>query len=250
MKMIVMAVAATLPLAAIAAESGIRIDAAKLRTAIPASALIEQEVMASGEREAGEVEDILISRDGKVRYFLLETDDDVVLDTRPVQNDDTFHDNEPRPETAAASEGRSENLEDRGFEVDDELRAVQPGDISFTDNAGGLLIADNAQLRPVAEDEDRIGGMRISEIIGMEVNLADEQSFGRIEDVMLSSDGSAVVALVVDNWQGLNKHRRALPFDNAIVSYEEEEITFPYTEDRLEDVPDFNLDAYEGDGWF
>lgn len=66
---------------------------------------------------------------------------------------------------------------------------------------------------------------------------------------MLSRDGSKIVAVVVDNRDGLDKPRRALPFEGAIVSYEEEEITFPYTEEQMDGVPEFNLDAYD-DGWF
>lgn len=247
MNKVVMALAAAVPLAVVAADSEIRIDAAKLRTAVPASALIDREVTVFGGREAGKVEDIVISRDGSVRFFLLEVEDESALSSeQPARGgDEQFQDNEPQTEVAAAGSADHEELKARGFEVDDELRAVKPGDMSFTDEAGDLLLSDNAQLQPVADDAERIDGMLISEIIGMEVNMADEDSFGDVEDVMLSHDGLRVVAVVVDNWSGLNKERRALPFDNAIVSYEEEEITFPYTEEQMKGVPQFNLDAYD-----
>lgn len=240
MKSMMMLMAAAIPFATVAADSEIRIDAAKLRTAVPASALIDRDVTTSGEREAGEVEDIVISRDGSVRFFLLEVDDESALTTeQPVRDDET------QQVPASGEWADSENLEERGFEVDEEMRAVAPADIRYTEEADDLLLSDNAQLHPVADDEDQVDGMRISEIIGMEVHMADEHSFGRVEDVMLTRDGSQVAALVVDNWDGLNKERRALPFDSAIVSYEEEEITFPYTEAQMEGVPEFNLDAYD-----
>lgn len=229
MKSIVMALAAAMPLALLAADSEIHIDAAKLKAALPATELLDKDMKSANDREAGEIDDIVISRDGKVQYVMLELDDP-----------------EASREASSRDEDRS-NLDDmrkRGFEIDDEMRAIRPNDIRFNSEREGLQIAAGAELHAVAADEENIDGMRLSGIIGMEVNLADEDSFGEVEDVMLSKDGSEVVALVVDNWDGLDKQRRALPFDNAIVKYEEDEITFPYTEAQVKDVAEFNLDAY------
>lgn len=211
MKKLVVALAAAIPLATIAADSEIRIDTAKLRTAVPASALIDKHVTAAGDRDAAEMEDIIISREGDVRFFLLEVEDESALaneqtarndnagfqqedlapgqDAAPEQavsedadwgDDEDFHDNEPMTEDVTADRAERENLEARGFAVDDEMRAIEPSDLSFTDKADDLRLSDNAQMHPVADDEDRIDGMLISEIIGMEVNMADEDSVGHV----------------------------------------------------------------------
>lgn len=241
MKHIAMLLAAAVPLAAAAANSEIHIDASKLRAAVSATALIDADVKAPGDREAGEIEDIVISRDGKVQYVLLEIEDETALgEAQPVRDDNA-------PGARVADRSDLEDMRKRGFEIDDEMRAVRPQDIQFNIDNDGPHLSAGAQLRAVAEDEENIDGMRLSEIIGMEVNLADDDSFGRVEDVMLSSDGAEVVALVVDNWDGLDKQRRALPFETAIVKYEEEEITFPYTEDQMQGVAEFSLDAHDSD---
>lgn len=243
--------AAITPLVALANPQSPTIDAEKLRTATPASAMLDEDVYAQDGEEIGELDEILISRDGKqVTNFVIETDTDVSLDN-----------------TASREGDRGEE----GFEeADDELGEGA----DWTGNATQNVIANEVHVKPESvkydSDNDRVviserrlrsktqatgefnadtAGLKMDEIIGAEVNLSDEDSFGRVEDVMLSQDNTEVVAIVVDNWDGLNKHRRALPLDSARLSEEEEEVNFTLTQAQVEQMPEFNLDQYDDDGW-
>ena len=256
MKRIAVLAAALLPVAA-AAQQDSAVDAKALRHAVPASALLEENVLSESDRKIGEVEDVLMTRDGKLQLFLLD-----VEDADPVENNEEREALEPGADAGefGAEVDTAPDLTAKGGELDrvsvdrgdvewgEDLMPVSPRDVRYDLARDELIVRSGASRKAVPEDaRDEL--LHVGEIIGMEVTLADEDSFGSVEDVMLDSEQSRVVALVVDNWQGLDKQRRALPLENAVIRYDDEEIIYPYTEDEVLAIREFDLASHTEDGW-
>ncbi|HEX6930191.1 MAG TPA: PRC-barrel domain-containing protein, partial [Gammaproteobacteria bacterium] len=134
------------------------------------------------------------------------------------------------------------------------LVRVEPGKVEFRqggDAAGDVVIVDMEarELMQKRQSDDTTSGdlLDAGEIVGMEVDLADTESFGEVEDVMIAEDGREAVALVVDNWDGVNKQRRALPVALDSVDREDESIRYDFGRDALGEAGDFDLDQYTDD---
>lgn len=227
-------------------QGQLKVDKQKLQQATPVTALMDEEVFSEDGREIGNVDDVTISRDGKVKNFVVDTDmqnmDASALDSeRDAQSEfeqaeDTTERTAQSAETSLPGEGKM---------------SAQPQDVKYDPKQDRVTVSMNKlQAADTSEyDTESSEQMRLSDVVGMEVNLQDEDSFGRVEDVMLSKDNTEVVALVVDNWDGLEKHRRALPIEQAQFNAEEEEITLSLSLADVEPLPDFNLDNYTDEGW-
>lgn len=245
--------------------SQVKVDKEKLQQATPVTAMMDEEVFSEDGREIGNVDDVIISRDGKVKNFIVDTD----LQNMEIGDSQAERQDERRTERETGSEFEQAEAEFEEAGEDTERMAertaqggetslpgqgemsVDPKDVKYDPNEGRVIVSMDklkAADTRVYESGER-GDMRLSEVVGMEVNLQDEDSFGRVEDVMLSEDNTEVVALVVDNWDGLEKNRRALPIDKAEFNAEEEEITLSLSLADVEPLPEFNLDNYTDEGW-
>lgn len=250
---------AVTPLAAVfAAPEPADVDRDALRRAVPASAMLESDVLTQDDREFGELEDILMTRNGELELFLVDIEDS------DLDDDEERDPVPPEPAQEIGELGTEVDVDGdvtaNGDELDhvvvnrgavewgEDLVPISPRDMRYDTAGDDLIVRDGASPRrtPESRREDMLS---LDELIGMEVNLADEESFGSVEDVMLDSRQSKAVALVVDNWDGLDKQRRALPVDAAIIRYDEEEVVYPYTVEQIESVPEFDLDEYSDDGW-
>jgi len=251
--------AALVPLVATAGGAGDKnkqagVDKEKLRDAVPVTAVLGEEVRGNDGSELGEVDEIVISHDGKIQHVLIERDDAGLAGGG---------------EQGAQDERVAGREDDRAWEdttgaggMDDDTMQVQPQDIRFNAKEGGVTVSlegDTGQMQGGAASATGTtsgtgtgdtGQLRASEIVGMEVHLSDEESFGSVEDVMIGGDGKEVVAIVVDNWNGVNKERRAFPFEGAQFNDEEEDITYNLSSQDVEQMSEFNLDRYENEGWF
>lgn len=242
-------------------QGQLKVDKQKLQQATPVTAMMDKEVFSEDGREIGNVDDVVVSRDGKVKNFIVDTD----LQNMDIA--DTEGDNATERETgsefeqaeaefeqgAEATERTAERTADRAetsLPGQGEM-SVQPQDVKYDVKQGRVTVSmDKLQAADTeVYGSEASGEMRLSEVVGMEVNLQDEDSFGRVEDVMLSKDNTEVVALVVDNWDGFEKHRRALPIEQAEFNAEEEEITLSLSLADVEPLPEFNLDNYTEEGW-
>ena len=224
MKRTLMIFAAMTPVVAItgaaADETQISVDQAKLRAAVPASELLGEDVYAESGEEIGNLQGIRVSRSAvdQVDSFVVETDRDTA--------------------------SRGEYFANEVY--------VQPASVDY-DSGNDRLLVNESRLRASAsstgELDDERRGMEMTDIIGAEVNLADKDSFGTVEEVMISDDNSEIVAVVVDSLDGMDKHRRALPLEKAQVSDEPEVVNFSFTEAQVEQLPEFNLEEHEDNGW-
>lgn len=227
-------------------QSQAKVDKQKLQQATPVTALLDEEVFSQQDEEIGNVEDVVISQDGKVKNFIVDADLQNMNVSDSGQQDETESEWQQAEGTAERTADRAQtSLPEQGE------MSVQPRDVKYDSKEGRVTISTE-KLQAAQTDTSESGAsdeLRLSDVVGMEVNLQDDDSFGRVEDVMLSQDNSEVVALVVDNWDGLEKHRRALPIEQAQFNSEEEDITMSLSVADVEPLPDFNLDNYTDEGW-
>lgn len=140
-----------------------------------------------------------------------------------------------------------------GWGGDTQLSQVDPKSVTYnhqsneaTIDSQDVLTAQQVSDDQAAQSTDEI---RVSDIMGMDVHLSDEESFGSVDDVMLSEDNSEIVAIVVNNWEGLSRERRALPLEGAQFNVEDDAVSFEYSSAEVQQLPEFNLDRYTDDGW-
>lgn len=115
-------------------------------------------------------------------------------------------------------------------------------------NADENVVRLDVGARAVALDQGRQtagaqGEIRASDLIGMDVNLSDEESYGEVEDVLVSADGEAT-ALVVDSWNFLTKDRYAIPVELDNVNVEENVIDYQLSSEEVEGFGEFEFDEY------
>lgn len=114
---------------------------------------------------------------------------------------------------------------------------------AFSENPESGMTADEhaADTHAASERGDQVPA---NTVLGMDVNLADEDSFGRVEDVLVSDDGEAT-AFVVDSWDLADKQRFAIPADITTVDAEQDEINLDYSKDELTNLEEFDFDDLE-----
>lgn len=81
-------------------------------------------------------------------------------------------------------------------------------------------------------------------VLGMDVNLSNEDSFGRVEDVLVSDSGETT-AYVVDSWDLVDKKRYAVPAEASTVDAEANEINLDYSKEDLVTLEEFEFDQLE-----
>lgn len=96
--------------------------------------------------------------------------------------------------------------------------------------------------RQGGHDSEKIAGhVLATSLLGMDVNLDTDESFGRIEDVLLNDRGEAS-AFVVDSWDLFDKERYAIPADISAVDPASGEINLDYTEEEVTNLDEFDFD--------
>lgn len=88
------------------------------------------------------------------------------------------------------------------------------------------------------------GELMARSVLGMEVNLEDAESFGRVEDVLITDDGEAS-AFVVDSWDLTDKQRHAIPADIDAVDPRAGAVRLSYSAEELDELEEFDFDDLE-----
>lgn len=240
---------AALPLAALAAgqETG-------LENAVAITDILDAKVLTTDGRELGKVGDVVFGGDGKVREYLVDVHD---LQEEYNRGVTSFGDDVADYGESPVYEGDS-----RESELELEFVAAAPDQLELD----GTTLKVNTRRSPIAAmpqkdgDVSRPGsGIYARDVIGMTVDLADAESFGSVEEVLLDAEGKQVLAYVVDNWDGLTKYRRALRADAADFRPEEQKplhetqevqsIVFDITEEEISAMPEFDLDTVREKKW-
>lgn len=251
--------AAMTPLLAVAGggdKLGVKTD--ELKDDWRLSEIIGSEVQSSDGQTVGEVQDVLLSEDGRVEALQVSADDgmtrqasvsttegvergavgdgagQVVAEDRTqvgMRNTGAERDKLVTPTgedgaDAAASLGQAgdSRVAAAAMTDDADLTSVSWDSPQF-DEQNGVVTVQSSQMQTVsAEDSSSAtsasGKHKASELMEMEVALSDEDSFGNVEDVLVSSDGE-VSALVVNAGGFMSEEQYALPADFENVSAEE-----------------------------
>lgn len=135
-------------------------------------------------------------------------------------------------------------------EMGDDFVKVDWSRISFDRESETVrLSGSTADMEAVAYDQtapsESQDEIRASNLVGMEVNLSDEESFGEVEDVLIDMQNGEASAIVVDSMEFFDKERYALPVDLSSINLEEEEITLQFTEQQIDDMEEFELDELD-----
>lgn len=235
-------------------QGKIEVDRDQLSGATPISVLLSEKVRLMDGREVGEIEDALLISETQVDQFLV----DLEINEESDRGTASFRDDVANYEEPPLYESESNEKE-----LQLEYVAVPPAEISYraADNAARMNLGiEGISALPRTDGPIEVNEPKpyVSRIIGMEVNLNDEDSFGSIEDIMVK-DGR-IVAYVVDSWKGIDKRRHALPADDAEFQraekqnaireeYGVEAIRFPYTAAQLDELQEFDLSEHKNEGW-
>lgn len=248
------------------ANSQAKVEKQKLQQATPVTAILDKEVFSEQGEEVGNLEDIVITSDGKVKNFVVNVD---------MQHDDESQQGGQQSDRQASRQQAEQLSSERDIQQPSETELTQAsGPDDGSQSQSSEPVEQQVSIEPQAvqydsqnkrvtvgmQDLQQAGKrvyeearaqdeMKLSEVVGMDVSLQDKQSYGEVEDVMLSKDNSEVVALVVDNWEGLEKSRRALPMQDAQIDVESGEVSYKYNVSDVQQLPEFNLDNYKDDGW-
>lgn len=272
MKRIPLLMAVLLPFAAAAgAQTGVAaLDHQTLRDDVQVTQLLGADVESGDGQNIGSVEDVTLDRDGKVTAVIVQRGQDTGKMLDEVENaaaeartsvEDTWdeatdsRERRTRDDAAAASRDGTADEADADFDPDrigstemgDDFVKVELSDVSFDAEAGVVrLNIDSASLQPAEYSQDEpsrlMDEVRASKLVGMEVNLTDEESFGEVEDVLINMQDGNASALVVDSMEFFDKERYALPVELNNLNDEEEELTLEITQQEIESLEEFDMD--------
>jgi len=213
-----------------------------LENAISLTDILDADVRAGDEQELGTLGDVLFGNDGKVREYLVEIDD---VDAYVAAD----YDKPPSPD------------EEADLRLD--YVAVPPEQMQFDGTTpkldlgrtriAGLQQRDHGISRPHS-------GIYASDLIGMDVDLTDAESFGSVDEVLLDPSGQRIVAYVVASQDGLDTQRHALPAGTASFrpdkeqqpfheNYEVAAIVFSFSREQVRDLPEFKTDGERENQW-
>lgn len=259
--------------------------------------ILEATVQNRQGKEIGEVEDVILGRDGEIQSVLV----DRFIDERrdKVYNEIIGSNKERRGEgrefagvwgqqdtdrmqrlavTEWAREDqktmpRIDRRDDRNLEktagYDSEKSYDEPRNIHFEWNeasgfAGALTEIEwqdanyddrknivrvnveehDMQRATYPDDEDFTsrGELTASEIIGTEVNLLDEDSFGEVENVLINPATNRASAYVVDSMDYFDRQVYALPANFDATSIFQDEVNYQFTANEVEQLGEFRLE--------
>lgn len=229
--------AALAPLAATAAETlQSRIDVQKLQEDLRVTDVIGANVM-RGDKDSGDVEDVVIGANGRVEAVLVEG-----LDGAEDGGDDAQQQPVSMPQEKAGS-GIGTQTEEGFTKIDWSKVTYDPQQDNVrlnVDAQGSAQAPDYSDMRASAEmpgsvqpAEASSDTFHASEIVGMEVHLSDAESFGEVEDVLIDRQQGEVSALLVDTWEGFDKQTYALPAELDGINREDNTLTYDYTESEV-----------------
>ena len=82
-----------------------------------------------------------------------------------------------------------------------------------------------------------------SELLGMDVNLSDQEGYAQLEDILVSQDGNAS-AFVLEAGGFFSSETYAVPAQLENISTEDESITYQMTSQEVESSGEFSFDQY------
>lgn len=267
MKYAVMLTAAILPFAAAAQDMQTdSFNAQEVQGDWRISEMIGSDVESNDGKEVGELKDVVIGADGKIVSVLVEASDEFLQEQGGGQRmgadgtamDDgmgsTVADTGAETSTVATTteeDSRDSSRENGGMmrlDGGSQLVALEWNNPSFMQEEGVLRIDTSLgmgqQLVTYESEEEAVqqgSEHRASELLGMDVNLADQEGYGQIEDILVSQDGSAS-AFVIEAGGFFSSETYAIPAEFENVSAEQEAVSLQMTAQEVEASGEFDPD--------
>lgn len=254
-----------------------KVDYQELRDDLQVTDLLGLNVQSDG-KDMGAIEDVIFSKDGRIASVIIQREGDIesaageaeqaVEDTRAsaegAWEDATDERDRPTREAAADASDRGDEAADQqdGMGLDpDRAGTMELGDAFVKVDWSSLSVDQQAEVANLAgggasvqtiqydqtEALPNAGEVRASNLVGMEVNLSNEESFGEVEDVLIDAKSGKASAIVVDSMQFFDKERFALPVNLDAINAEEEELTVQYTKEQIEEMEEFEMEDAASD---
>jgi len=264
MKRTPLLLAALVPFAATAANPGSpTVDQQALNDDYQVTRILGAEIQSSDGQGVGTVEDVIFDSDGNISSVLVQREGTLAgaagdagqnaeqgwEDTAGEEGQDADM-AETQADSGAREEGAGMDVSvdpDRAgsTEIGDEFSRLQWSDVSYDAEEEIFRLNDLSSLETVGYDQSSaqtLGGeVRASKLVGLEVHLSDEESFGEVEDVMLDPRTGKASAIVVDSMEFFDKERYALPVSLDGINTEEESLTLQLTEQQVKDMGEFEM---------
>lgn len=238
MKHRLLVLAALAPLAATASEGESlqsKIDVQQLQENLRATDVIDADVMRNGE-DAGDVEDVIISTDGRVEAVLVDGLDD--------------GNNDAAQQPVSVPREKTDDIAGAGMPTDEGLQNIPWSQVSYDPQEDSVQLESGGQAQMSrtrgsmlsSQQASPDGGgstFRASDIIGMEVHLSDADSFGEVEDLLIDAQQGKTTALLVDAWEGFDKQTYALPVELDAVNREDNTLSYEYTESEVKALQEY-----------
>src|SRR5690606_34684197 len=177
MKPVPAILAFALPTLAVAGQPQIQLDEKQLRDAVSASALLNVEVRSADDRALGELGEIRLSQDSRVKEYLLEAGD------LEESNGDAL------PDAAQVAEDVRAEHGDNDADLQLDYVVVPPAQVSY--DRGEEVLRIDLQKTPLArlpQRDEQISllhdGINVNDVIGMSVRLEDADDFAEVDDVL------------------------------------------------------------------
>ncbi|HEX7029619.1 MAG TPA: PRC-barrel domain-containing protein [Gammaproteobacteria bacterium] len=248
------------------------IDHQELRDDLQVTQLLGMNVQSNGQ-DIGAIEDVIFSKDGGIASVIIQREgdidrvageaeqavDDVQAGAEDAWDDVTDERDRPTRETVSAERDASAAGEDsqrEGMGLDpDRIGTAEMGDafvkadwaslsvdqqgevVNLAGGDGSLQTVQYDQTEPLPSADE----VRASELVGMEVNLSNEESFGEVEDVLIDARSGKASAIVVDSMEFFDKERFALPAQLDSMDPETEALTVQYTKEQIEQMEEFEM---------
>ena len=202
MKQLSVLIAALLPVTAFAGGDdrmqGATWEAGETENAWQATEIIGSELQGSDGSDLGQVEDIVLTRDGKPKAVLFKSDSD---STDRVFGEFLEQRRQQDPRVVAHNEMMKIDWMEPSFEPN----VMQ---VDVTEDTLQERVAFHEYEQPVTEGNV----VQASELIGMDINLRDQEDYAEVRDVLIHPDEDKA-ALVVHI--GGDDEYRAIPMDRA-----------------------------------
>lgn len=224
-----------------------------LQNIVHASNMLDQRVRTSNGREIGQLVDVVVMQNGKVKEYLIEPD---VSDGTSIQNDAV----EFRDDIADYGEPPLYEQASEDDQLNEPYLPLPPHNVTY--NRQQEIVEVNLEDRALGDlprkDRDISRpetGVYVRDLIGMEVDLTDAKPFGEVKEVLLTRDGRKVAAYVVESFdEPYDSPHVALPaYDAKFMGAEAENpirenfgvdaIAFPFARKSLVAMPRYDTPA-------
>lgn len=222
------------------------VDKQKLQDSVSVSKITEMNVTGQDGRIIGEIEDVVLDTDGRVAGLVVDREIEIESD---LQYGDQRESGEDIAQADVTDDTTTVDAhEGAGDEADGAHATLDWSQVSYDRNADAVLLTGtDTTMSTIGHHPESAsapsGRLHASELIGMDVNLADGDGYGEVEDVLVDPQSGHAVALVVDAGGVFDSRTIAVPVELDNVDPDEEEVTLQRTREEMDTVEEVDLEG-------